>query len=105
MTRPDDAARSRVPDLFLERYVLGELPDGEFVYTMDNGKHIAVAIQIDRDGRTACIDFTGTSMQSDDNFNAPAAICKAAVLYVFRCLVRKSIPLNDGWSRSRSWRI
>jgi len=78
------------------RDVLGELPDGEFVYTMDNGKHIAVAIQIDRDGRTACIDFTGTSMQSGDNFNAPAAICKAAVLYVFRCLVRKSIPLNDG---------
>ncbi len=78
------------------REVLAQLPDGEFVYRMDNGKCIAVAVRVDRNERRAWIDFTGTSEQSDDNFNAPAAICKAAVLYVFRCLVRKPIPLNDG---------
>jgi 5-oxoprolinase (ATP-hydrolysing) len=42
------------------------------------------------------VDFTGTSPQSADNFNAPSAVCKAAVLYVFRCLVDRDIPMNEG---------
>src|SRR2546428_8942732 len=63
---------------------------------MDNGGVIRVKITIRRDRRSASIDFTGTSSQLPNNFNAPAAVCMAAVLYVFRTLVDDDIPLNAG---------
>ena len=78
------------------RLVLDALPGGEFTANMDNGAHIKVAIRVDREARRALIDFTGTSDQDAGNFNAPAAVARAAVLYVFRCLVADDIPLNDG---------
>jgi len=78
------------------RRVLDVLKDGSFTYAMDNGAEIKVAITIDRDHREATIDFTGTSDQDPGNYNAPLAICKAAVLYVFRTLVDDQIPLNEG---------
>jgi 5-oxoprolinase (ATP-hydrolysing) len=67
-----------------------------FTLAMDNGCAIRVAIAIDPSDRTAKIDFTGTSPQQPNNFNAPLAVCKAAVLYVFRTLVEDDIPLNAG---------
>jgi 5-oxoprolinase (ATP-hydrolysing) len=81
------------------RRVIGGLSDGEFVVTMDTGAVIRVAVRIDRENRRASIDFTGTSPQQPDNLNAPAAVAKAAVLYVFRTLVREDIPLNAGCLR------
>jgi len=63
---------------------------------MDNGATIRVAISVDRASRSARIDFTGTSAQLPDNFNAPYSICRAATLYVFRTLVDDAIPMNDG---------
>ena len=78
------------------RRVLDRLPDGAFVNEMDFGGRIRVAIRIDRAARTATVDFTGTSAQTATNFNAPLAVTRAAVLYVFRCLVADDIPLNDG---------
>jgi len=69
---------------------------GQFVYEMDNGGVIRVRVATDRPGRRATIDFTGTSAQLPNNFNAPAAVCMAAVLYVFRTLVDDDIPLNAG---------
>ncbi len=78
------------------RRVIDVLKDGEFRYEMDNGGVICVRIEIDRAGRRAVIDFTGTSAQLDGNFNAPSAVCMAAVLYVFRTLVDDDIPLNAG---------
>ena len=78
------------------RRVIATLSDGAFSYRMDHGAVIEVAIRIDRRKRSAIIDFTGTSPQLDNNFNAPAAVCKAAVLYVFRSLVGDDIPLNAG---------
>ncbi|MEW5790721.1 MAG: hydantoinase B/oxoprolinase family protein [Pseudomonadota bacterium] len=81
------------------RRVLDVLRDGRFRYRMDDGAEIAVAIRIDRARRRARIDFSGTSPQQAGNYNAPAAICKAAVLYVFRTLVRDEIPLNAGCLR------
>jgi 5-oxoprolinase (ATP-hydrolysing) len=78
------------------RRVLDVLHDGEFCYPMDDGSRIQVAIAIDKTGRRARIDFTGTSAQHPGNFNAPLAVTKAAVLYVFRCLVQAPIPLNAG---------
>ena len=78
------------------RRVIDVLQDGEFTYPMDSGGQIKVAITIDKSARSAKIDFTGTSPQQTNNFNAPAAVCKAAVLYVFRTLVDDDIPLNAG---------
>ena len=78
------------------RRVINLLKDGEFTYPMDAGGVIKVAITIDQSSRSAKVDFTGTSPQQHSNFNAPAAVCKAAVLYVFRTLVDDDIPLNAG---------
>ena len=78
------------------RNALAKLRDGKFTVELDGGERIAVAVTIDPSGRRATIDFTGTSGMSAGNFNAPAAIVRAAVLYTFRTLVRESIPLNAG---------
>jgi 5-oxoprolinase (ATP-hydrolysing) len=69
---------------------------GEFTLPLDNGAQIQVAVRIDGEARTARVDFTGTSPQQGNNFNAPTAVCMAAVLYVFRMLVDDDIPLNAG---------
>ena len=63
---------------------------------MDEGSAIKVKISVDHASRSATIDFSGTSKQNRSNYNAPAAVCKAAVLYVFRTLVNDRIPLNEG---------
>ena len=75
---------------------IASLQDGEFTYAMDNGANIKVKIAIDRHHNRATVDFTGTSAQQTTNFNAPAAVTQAAVLYVFRTLVDDAIPLNAG---------
>ncbi len=81
------------------RRVIDRLHDGSFAYPMDNGAVVRVAVRIDRDKRRATIDFTGTSPQQPNNFNAPPAVTTAAVLYVFRTLVDADIPLNGGCMR------
>jgi 5-oxoprolinase (ATP-hydrolysing) len=81
------------------RRVIDRLSDGEYRYEMDNGAVVAVSVRVDRAGRTATIDFTGTSNQQPGNFNAPRSVTSAAVLYVFRTLVDDDIPLNDGCLR------
>jgi len=78
------------------RRVLDVLGNGSFALELDNGAVIKVKISIDKESRSARINFAGTSTQMDNNFNAPAAVCKAAVLYVFRTLVEDDIPLNGG---------
>ena len=78
------------------RRVIEVLKEGEFGYEMDNGAAIRVRIAIDRRARSAVLDFAGTSPQLPTNFNAPPAVCMAAVLYVFRTLVEDEIPMNAG---------
>ncbi|WP_048437909.1 hydantoinase B/oxoprolinase family protein [Caenimonas sp. SL110] len=78
------------------RRVITRLKDGAFTLPLDNGAQIKVAIRVDAGNRSAEIDFTGTSPQQVNNFNAPTAVCMAAVLYVFRTLVDDDIPLNAG---------
>ncbi|MAL78337.1 MAG: 5-oxoprolinase [Sneathiella sp.] len=78
------------------RRVLDVLKSGSFTYAMDDGYKISVNITIDKNARSACIDFTGSSGQHPTNYNAPRAVTTAAVLYVFRCLVDGDIPLNAG---------
>jgi 5-oxoprolinase (ATP-hydrolysing) len=81
------------------RRLLGRLDDGAFDYEMDNGAHVQVAIRIDKEARSATFDFTGTSDQLPDNFNAPYSIVRAASLYVLRTLIDDPIPMNDGCLR------
>ncbi|MDF1485730.1 hydantoinase B/oxoprolinase family protein [Ramlibacter sp. H39-3-26] len=78
------------------RRVITRLKDGSFTLPLDNGAQITVAVRVDAASRGAEIDFTGTSAQQSNNFNAPTAVCMAAVLYVFRTLVDDDIPLNAG---------
>jgi 5-oxoprolinase (ATP-hydrolysing) len=78
------------------RRVLDRISGGAFAYTMDDGSPLRVAITVDHRTRSATVDFTGTGAQRGDNFNAPPAVTRAAVLYAFRCLVGSDIPLNDG---------
>lgn len=79
--------------------LLTKLHDAEFTYPMDQGCAIKVKITIDREKREATVDFTGTSEQRPDNFNAPAPVTRAAVLYVFRVMVDDAIPMNAGCLR------
>jgi 5-oxoprolinase (ATP-hydrolysing) len=78
------------------RQVLDVLHDGHFVNHLDGGMQIEVDIAVDHIKREAVIDFSGTSLQNPGNYNAPTAVCRAAVLYVFRTLVDDDIPLNEG---------
>ncbi len=80
----------------LVRQVIDRLKPGHFTYLMDNGSEIRLTLTIDRVARSVGIDFTGTSLQQSNNLNAPLAISKAVVLYVFRSLVEDDIPLNAG---------
>lgn len=81
------------------RRVLDRLHDAEFSYLMDQGTVITVKISVDREKREATVDFTGTSEQQPTNFNAPAPVTRAAVLYVFRVMVDDEIPMNAGCLR------
>ncbi|MXY18948.1 MAG: 5-oxoprolinase [Synechococcus sp. SB0664_bin_36] len=78
------------------RQVICSLNSGRFSYELDNGAKIQVMVSVDHHQRSAVVDFTGSSPQLDDNFNAPTAISRAVVLYVFRTLVKANIPLNEG---------
>ncbi|HEX7836178.1 MAG TPA: hydantoinase B/oxoprolinase family protein, partial [Kofleriaceae bacterium] len=90
MTHVQDNAEESV------RRAITALRDGEATLALDSGAVIRVRVRVDRAARAATIDFTGTSPQQPDNFNAPRAITIAAVLYVFRTLVDADIPLNAG---------
>ena len=81
------------------REAISRLTDGERSVEMDNGAYIKVAVRIDPASRSATIDFTGTSPQLPDNFNAPFSVAQAAALYVFRCLAGNDLPMNDGCMR------
>ncbi|MCG8272725.1 hydantoinase B/oxoprolinase family protein [Aquamicrobium sp. NLF2-7] len=78
------------------RRVLDRLEDCAFDYEMDQGCHIRVKIGVDKTNRKVTVDFTGTSEQRPDNFNAPEPVTRAAVLYVFRVMVEDNIPMNAG---------
>jgi len=78
------------------RRIITALHDGAFELPLDNGAVIRVKVSVDTKTRSATVDFTGTSAQLSNNFNAPRSITMAAVLYVFRTLVDDDIPLNAG---------
>ncbi|WP_205599638.1 hydantoinase B/oxoprolinase family protein, partial [Sandarakinorhabdus rubra] len=81
------------------RAAIARLSDGAITLAMDNGARISLAVRIDRETNSATVDFTGTSAQAADNFNAPRPVTQAAVLYGFRCLAGSDLPMNDGCLR------
>jgi len=87
------------------RRIVARLHDGGFRYETDAGAVIQVALTVDRDARSAVLDFTGTSPQQPGNTNAPRSVVMAAVLYVFRTLVGEDIPLNSGCLKPLDVRI
>ncbi|MEQ8269034.1 MAG: hydantoinase B/oxoprolinase family protein [Parvibaculum sp.] len=90
MTHVQDNAEENV------RRVIDRLKDASFEQPMDDGSRICVRVSVNSENRTAKIDFTGTSAERPSNLNAPSAVARAAVLYVFRCMVDDDIPLNEG---------
>ncbi len=89
----------------LVRQVIDRLEGGDFSYEMDSGEIIRVSITIDRLLREARIDFSGSSAQTAGNLNSPTAVVRAAVLYVFRSMVARNIPLNAGCLKPLKLRI
>ena len=99
MTHVQDNAEDAI------RKLLTKLRDGRFRVETDQGTVVDVAVTINRDTRTAIVDFTGTSPEQLTSFNAPAPVTRAAVLYVFRVLAGVPIPLNAGCLRPIQIRI
>ncbi len=81
------------------RVAISQLEGGRYTYALDNGAQVSVCIEINKQDGSAKVDFSGTSKQQNNNFNAPSSVCRAAVLYVFRCLVDEPIPMNEGCLR------
>ncbi|WP_175409490.1 hydantoinase B/oxoprolinase family protein [Streptomyces sp. TRM64462] len=78
------------------RRIIATLHDAAYRYETDAGAVINLTLRVDRERRSAVLDFTGTSPQQPGNTNAPTSVVMAAVLYVFRTLVADDIPLNSG---------
>ncbi|QDZ20245.1 hydantoinase B/oxoprolinase [Chloropicon primus] len=78
------------------RRAIESLKSGSFTYEMDDGSVVQVKTSIDAEARSAKLDFTGTTPQVPNNFNAPTPVCRAAAMYVFRTLVDDEIPMNEG---------
>ncbi|MBF0358172.1 MAG: hydantoinase B/oxoprolinase family protein [Magnetococcales bacterium] len=91
---------SHAMEMVLEQFLQdNESWSGSFSDQLDGGEKIAVKIDIFRgkNGKAcATIDFTGSAPPHSGNLNAPPAITRAAVLYVFRTIIKDNIPLNDG---------
>jgi 5-oxoprolinase (ATP-hydrolysing) len=81
------------------RRMLKGLSDGAFDYEIDQGSVIRAKVSVDRERGEAVVDFTGTSPQREDNFNAPLPVTRAAVLYALRVMVEDEIPMNAGCLR------
>ncbi len=91
----EQEVKRSIQHLVHDRQIAGESLTSHYEVPMDCGATIALTLTLNPQG-TATIDFQGTSPQQPTNFNAPLAVCKAAVLYVFRSIVNTPIPLNAG---------
>ncbi len=81
---------------YVVQEIIKTLNNNYFTVELDNGKQLSVEIIVDKEQGKAKLNFSGTSSQGNENFQAPLAVTKAAVLYVFRCLLKEDIPLNAG---------
>ncbi|MGB5812327.1 MAG: hydantoinase B/oxoprolinase family protein [Polyangiales bacterium] len=89
----------------LTEAAIQRIPDGSYAFddALDDGTRLAV--RVDVAGRSMEIDFRDTDDAVDNNLNTPRAVTLAAVLYVMRVLIGKSIPLNSGCMRPVTIRV
>jgi len=77
--------------------------DRRFRGSLDDGSPVCVALSVIDESTTGRsrlrVDFAGTGPALQGNLNAPAAVVRAAVLYVVRVLIGRDIPLGDGCLR------
>jgi len=84
------------------RHVIADLPDGVYEaedFLDDDGYSndpVRIAVRIEIKGDHADVDFSGSAPQVRGPINAVEAITVSAVYYVFRCLIRTSVPASWG---------
>lgn len=78
--------------------ILEGLPLAKAEKTIAKDRKLCVSLE--RKADRFIFDFTGSSSRLKNNFNAPPAVVKAAVLFCLRCLIEDDIPLNSGIMRS-----
>ena len=66
---------------------------------------VAVVVAVRAAGDTLELDFTGTSPMVRGNVNCPAAVTRAAAVFVLRTLLDDDVPTNDGIARAIDLRI
>lgn len=66
---------------------------------------VVVAVAVRNSGDTLVLDFTGTSPVVRGNVNCPAAVVRAAAVFVLRTLLDDDVPTNDGIARALELRI
>ncbi|HVB63885.1 MAG TPA: hydantoinase B/oxoprolinase family protein, partial [Nitrolancea sp.] len=78
------------------------IPQGTYEFTDwldDDGfsdEPIAIHAKVTVDGSNLTVDFTGSAPEAHGSINAVAAVAKAAVYYVVRCLMPEDAPANHG---------
>ena len=79
-----------------ERVVRQTLTDLHGTHTaeevLDDGTRLSVSLTVSGDGAVVRLEAPA----HPGNRNAPTAVARAALLYVFRCLVDSPVPLNEG---------
>jgi N-methylhydantoinase B len=66
---------------------------------------VVVAVRVDVVGNRLRFDFTGTAPMVRGNVNCPAAVVRAAAVFVLRTLLDDDVPTNDGIARALDLRI
>ena len=77
------------------------IKETEVTYYMDNdllggSRKINIKLTPNIENSSIEVDFNGTTMQLESNYNAPLPVTRAAVLYAFRILTGGNIPMNSG---------
>ena len=82
------------------RQALRDLGDGHYQATelLDDGSPLVVDLQL-ADGQ-GVLDFSGSAPVHSGNLNATPAVVRSAVLYAFRLLLDRPLPLNEGLLRT-----
>ena len=85
-------ARARVAALGARSGTARDRLEGDGVSDRD----VDVVVALTTEGDRLRLDFTGTSPMVRGNVNAPAAVTRAAAVFVLRTLLDDDVPTNDG---------
>jgi N-methylhydantoinase B len=94
-------ARARIAQLGRVSGTARDALEGDGVTEDD----VVVAVSAETIGDTLRFDFEGTSPVVRGNVNCPAAVVRAAAVFVLRTLLDDDVPTNDGIARALDLRI